>query len=444
MVMASQEVSRKVKMLGSWNEDVFTDEIVKTIAALARSEKGKTVKVVLSLKGVKLTRSKLFQESKTTIFPIRDLKTVTRSPEFSQCVLLILSNVDKKYKIIALRCASEKDAVHLLNGFADIQKDLQSSQLELKKKDNGNWTLRERLFHRWRKPVTEIYSDHKPNGEIVTAAENGTVMKHRPGTGTTAVYNTASLPRGVYMKRGPFGNSNSYRVHRKKTYESDRNTDDDFVIETEVLSSPQATTEVHTRHHSDDIRKDRIRAEYASPKIQEVDRRRIVSGRHLVYSGQHITPSHNVVYSAKSRSAVTSQPVVYREPSSRTYAARVEAPVDYYPKFVKGHARGSMQSEILPVRVWGGNWNMTFDQHSVRSNNSKKSSQSRRKRSSDFYYPTTVARSIENTYPRPPVVFRRGTDQIIAYRPGSDNYYVVGSGEPKFYPNDGQDLGGRQ
>ncbi|CAG5127441.1 unnamed protein product [Candidula unifasciata] len=437
--MASPEVSRKVKMLGTWNEDVFTDEIVKTIAALAKSEKGKTVKVVLSRKGVKLTRSKLFKERKTTVFPIGDLRTITRSPDFSQCVLLILSNVDKKYKIIALRCASEKDAVHLVSGFGEIQKHLSSSRVELKKKDNGNWTLRERLFPRSRKLVTDVYSDRTPNGGVTVGAENGTVMAYRASPEATDAYTAVSYQKGVYTKRSTSGNSNSSKVH-KKNYFFANNVGDDYVIETEVLPSSKTTTEVHTRHHSDDIRKHKGRPEYVSKNILEVDKRRIESGNHLVYSGHSVPSPGKVVYSTTSRNHVPTQPVIYREPSSRTYEARIEPPAAHYPKLVQGRGRDSLRSDTLPVRVWGGNWNMTFDQRSVRSNTSK-TSHSRRKRSSEFYYPTTVVRSIEKTYPRPPVVFRRGTDQIIAYRPGADNYYIVEPREPHGYFKERQGAG---
>ena len=123
--MTSLVVTKKASLLGSWREDVFTDELLKKIAAHAAVEKGKKAKVKLSAAGLRITRSRFLQADTTHFYASTDVKTVTRNPHAPCCVMFILADPKRKYQIVALRCATEVDAADLVNFTAQMKKDQQ-------------------------------------------------------------------------------------------------------------------------------------------------------------------------------------------------------------------------------------------------------------------------------------------------------------------------------
>lgn len=419
--MSSLKVTKKASLLGSWSEDVFTDEIVKSIASRARTEKGKKVKVILNETGLKITRSRFFQEKVSKFFPVEDMKTVARSPEFSQCALFILSDPERKYKIIALRCATDADVAHLIDVFSEIQKEQQTTNVELRRRENGNWTLRGRTIHNANRHVAEIF---RPNGQV-SVKENGDITdspvpKGKDDTSKSSHY------KGVYVKRNNHSGSGK-RIHKKKKDAgSDHDDDDDdYVIETEVLPYSYNTDTVSSAPDVSDGRV-RTRQHRTSARSHQEGSRAPEPARSETHSRQTSFPTQSVVYATSSRKVVTSPQPIFHRVAPRAYESRMTASLVGYPTYSRaGMGQGPVEPQLVTVKVGGNRWSVMLDQRSLRSNSSKRS----RSRSYDSYVPTSIVRPIEETYTRPVIIHHRGPNRVIEYISQPSPSRVVRSSE---------------
>ncbi|CAL1543940.1 unnamed protein product [Lymnaea stagnalis] len=451
--MSGIEVTKKVSHLGTWHEDVLTDEILKTIATSVSSSKGKRRKIKLSKAGLKVISSRFFQENKVETYPISDITTVTKNPDSTSCVMFVLPDPKKKYRIMAFRCASDADSHLITSIFAQIKRDVHSSNVELKQRDNGNWTLSQRSAHNASRHMAEIFPQRsQPNGAVIVKT-NGDVphvpvldrsKSNTPSevhNGTTYIKRTVVHQNSNSSSNSSNNNNNNKVVVSKKT-KVVKDEDDDYVIETEV--SPFPYTPQPRPAQSVEIFKEEL--EDLSQEVRELKARlsydhhdgRRVSATYIepnvVYQqhpGHVILPSRPVVYSGSPHeSAHAPHHVIYKAPP-KTYEGRVVSSAGYYTNPWASHRR-FVGEFAPPTRITGrkpsivgsehGSLHMRYETESVLSKSSRRS-----RSLSNFSVSTTVPRTIENTYGRHPVVIRRPSGQVIVSsgRPRPHTYHDV-------------------
>lgn len=139
----------KARYIGTWREDLVTDNVMRQILARSHAEKGEKVKVKLSKDGLSVVQTVLFQESALTSFPLRDMYFMTVNQNHPTCLLAIASDPVRKYVIVALKTSTETEAQEIANTFQSLKENpsINSGNVELRRQDNGRWTLRERSRH---------------------------------------------------------------------------------------------------------------------------------------------------------------------------------------------------------------------------------------------------------------------------------------------------------
>ncbi|GFR72863.1 hypothetical protein ElyMa_000389400 [Elysia marginata] len=412
-------LSKKASLLGTWHEDVFTDELLKKIATYATVEKGKNAKVKLSGAGLRICRSRFLQADTSQFYAFHTLKTVTRNPAAPRCVMFILADTRRKYQIIAVRCQTEEDAYDLVNFTARIKKEEQVSNVEFKKRDNGNWTLRERSAHNANRHMAELFNQHtngtdETTGTTVSTSprpQNGDVKNHVPVI-------DASRNRGSYVKRQHSSST------KKSVKEYEKNGE--YIVETEVETGEQSENG-------------------NANTVDQADGKQTQEGTASAYSNyiragtaQDILPSRPQVQTTVTSSKQQPQTVVYRA-APKTYEAKVALPtVAYFPdpwgphRRVSGSFTVSHKSRGRTDSFQGSN-KVTFDTESISSNFSRKSRSMRS-------IPTTIERSIEDTYARPAVMRRYGSIQFVGARPRPVSYHVMRTNELQVFNAKGRNF----
>ncbi|CAG5126711.1 unnamed protein product [Candidula unifasciata] len=310
--MANLAVSKKVSFVGSWLEDVLSNELFGRIANQAKTKKGKKMKVKVNELGMRLAET-TFLATGTRFFPIKSLQMMKQNEEFPACVMCVLSDPNKKYKVIALRCETEADAVQLTNFFADIRS----------KTDSGNWTLSGRTDYNANRHLLEVFNEHKqPNGDITTKTDED--IRHITSkTGEDVHHITSKTDEDVHHipildAKENHKNSNN---HHKDVYitndrsdiirHNDHNDDDDFVIETEVETHPYVAAEIHAGHDGGEVRAQTRRFEHVSLE-DRVDADHLPTHtKHMKHMETVVHPTKPVVYRPTPSGVVSSQPKVY-------------------------------------------------------------------------------------------------------------------------------------
>ena len=180
-------------------------------------------------------------------------------------------------------------------------------------------------------------------------------------------------------------------------------------------------------------------------QTDEIDSKRATPGQVSVYSvpvGQvqqqkQVLPSKPQVYTAVLSSQ--RQPVVYRS-QPKTYEGRLVGPSMSYFADPWGPHRRVSASFTARSRNDSGN-KVTFDNVSIASNTSRKSKNSLKLTSSVGHIPTTIERSIEDTYARPVVLRRHGSVQLVGARPRPASFHMVGTNELKVFNAKGANFG---
>ncbi|BFZ04639.1 hypothetical protein BsWGS_07678 [Bradybaena similaris] len=463
--MANLGVSKKVNLVDSWSRNDLPDDFLSLVADLARTKKGDKMKVKVNEQGMKLTRTKFLTE-KTAFFPLNTVQAVEQREEFPQCVVCILSDPNMKYKIIALRCETDADAVHLTSVFADILSKVKSENVQLKKMENGNWTLRGRTDHNANRHLLEVFNEHKQaNGDVAVKADDD--IRHMPLVEETEVHRLPAVDEREihYMpvldaKEVYKNNNHNHTDVYIKNGRADiiHDNDDDFIIETEVVTHPNVAAEIHADHEGNDVREATRRLEHVSmvdrvdgnhlyahgkhlkhtetiglpskPVVYTPEPSGVVSSRgrnysgsssiavpseHRVYSAQRSAPSQPVIYKATSSRAAPSQPLVYSS-SARSYEPTFSTTSAGYYTNPWAQRRVSRDSSVMPMRAHGSQTLVKFDQQSIMSNTSRLSRSSRLGRS-ELSIPNTIQRSIEHVYPQPVVILRRAHGYTPGYTP---------------------------
>uniref|UniRef100_A0A2C9L336 Uncharacterized protein n=1 Tax=Biomphalaria glabrata TaxID=6526 RepID=A0A2C9L336_BIOGL len=417
--MSKKEIIRKVIQIGTWVEDIISNDFMKNIVTSVAQKQGKKRKLKLSQAGLKLIQSRFLQESKSVSFPLSEIKTVTKIPEAPSCIMFVLEDKVRRFRILAFRCSSEEDATQFTSLFDYIQLD-QPRAVELKKEDNGNWTLRERNAHNTGRHMADIFNARsQTNGEV---KPNGVVTTHIPVLDRNQNYTISQAspehaksdkPRFKYsFKRNKGSKKES---HDGVDYKVVKNKGDDYVIETEVSQHPHVSMTSHTTTTLEpefDVVKEttpiEVHMRHESPYDYSGDPNHIIYGSSTNSSrrSSNILPSKPVIYATHTHSE---QPVVYRA-NSRTYDTKPR-PVTYYADPWATHRRfmGEYGTHLRPVshHPAGSDHGSVIMRAETDSVSSKMSKRSRAMSKSEYSVKTTVERPIEATYGRRTVVVRR-------------------------------------
>lgn len=409
-------LTKKVSLVGTWHEDVFTDDLLRKIATYATVEKGKKAKVKLSGAGLRVLRSRLLQADTSQFYAFNTLKTVARNPNAPRCVMFILADTRRKYQIIAFRCVTEEDAYELVTFAGKIRKEEQISNVEFKKRENGNWTLRERSAHNANRHMAELFSQQSNDGVTPDATastpasasprpQNGDVPHHVPVLDASRAGQQAT---GSYIKR----------QHSSATRKSVREYEKDgqYVVETEVeTDEPEESGKV--------------------TGVDQPDGRQAQPGVVSAYSNYVQAPKAQPVLLPSQPEIVTSSHVQHPQvvrATSRSYDAKLVGPtMSYFADPWGAHRRvsGSFTMAHKPrgrTDSFQSSNKVTFDTESVTSNFSRKSKSLRS-------IPTTIERSIEDTYARPAVVRRHGSIQLVGARQRPMSYHVIRTNELQIF-----------
>ncbi|KAK6968172.1 hypothetical protein BgiMline_028031 [Biomphalaria glabrata] len=417
--MSKKEIIRKVIQIGTWVEDIISNDFMKNIVTSVAQKQGKKRKLKLSQAGLKLIQSRFLQESKSVSFPLSEIKTVTKIPEAPSCIMFVLEDKVRRFRILAFRCSSEEDATQFTSLFDYIQLD-QPRAVELKKEDNGNWTLRERNAHNTGRHMADIFNARsQTNGEV---KPNGVVTTHIPVLDRNKNYTISQAspehaksdkPRFKYsFKRNKGSKKES---HDGVDYKVVKNKGDDYVIETEVSQHPHVSMTSHTTTTLEpefDVVKEttpiEVHMRHENPYDYSGDPNHIIYGSSTNSSrrSSNILPSKPVIYATHTHSE---QPVVYRA-NSRTYDTKPR-PVTYYADPWATHRRfmGEYGTHLRPVshHPAGSDHGSVIMRAETDSVSSKMSKRSRAMSKSEYSVKTTVERPIEATYGRRTVVVRR-------------------------------------
>ncbi|XP_013068272.2 uncharacterized protein LOC106056205 [Biomphalaria glabrata] len=417
--MSKKEIIRKVIQIGTWVEDIISNDFMKNIVTSVAQKQGKKRKLKLSQAGLKLIQSRFLQESKSVSFPLSEIKTVTKIPEAPSCIMFVLEDKVRRFRILAFRCSSEEDATQFTSLFDYIQLD-QPRAVELKKEDNGNWTLRERNAHNTGRHMADIFNARsQTNGEV---KPNGVVTTHIPVLDRNKNYTISQAspehaksdkPRFKYsFKRNKGSKKES---HDGVDYKVVKNKGDDYVIETEVSQHPHVSMTSHTTTTLEpefgvvkETTPIEVHMRHENPFDYSGDPNHIIYGSSTNSSrrSSNILPSKPVIYATHTHSE---QPVVYRA-NSRTYDTKPR-PVTYYADPWATHRRfmGEYGAHLRPVshHPAGSDHGSVIMRAETDSVSSKMSKRSRAMSKSEYSVKTTVERPIEATYGRRTVVVRR-------------------------------------
>ncbi|KAL8580972.1 hypothetical protein ACOMHN_017538 [Nucella lapillus] len=154
-------IERKVHYVGTWREDKVTDGTMGQIIARSLAEKGKKVKVKLSRDGLVLSKTVLLQENLLSSQALHDVYFLTVNQRHPCCLLCIVADPVRKYLILALRTSNPVEAQEIISTFKALKDNptIDSGNVVLKRKDNGNWTLRERTQHNANRHLQDIFID---------------------------------------------------------------------------------------------------------------------------------------------------------------------------------------------------------------------------------------------------------------------------------------------
>lgn len=174
-------IERKAYYVGTWRDDAVTDAIMRQIVARSQAEKGQKVKVRLSKDGISITKTVLFQDNSISSFPLHDIYFFTVNQRNPTCLLCIVADPVRKYCILAMRTVNATEAQEIIATFNALKQNprINSGNVELRRKDNGNWTLRDRTAHHANRHLQEIFNESSGTTTPVPQP-NGTAEGYAP------------------------------------------------------------------------------------------------------------------------------------------------------------------------------------------------------------------------------------------------------------------------
>lgn len=409
--MAIPETSCKVNFVGTWYEDTFTDDVMKTIAAYSQADKGKKVKLTLTKDGVKLTRSKMFQQNSIEFYHYEKIKAVTKNPCYGSCILFILDGETKKYKIVAIRCPSDSNSIYIVNRVAHFRENARADNVEFKKRDNGNWTLRERSAHNANMHLREVFKEQQKQEGKTTIDQTDTVPRLNGNA-----FHIPVLDKSKNAQQQQTTTRNSTYIRKNGT----------LTRESVIVKSDEQTGEIHAIVN-DNTAKDPNAVNDLMIHIRKADALQGGSSRRgsnlpskpSVVTGMSSSQDGPIILRSRPKSAGGGQQVIIPQydqwASHRRFSGDFIMPTNF---------NRQLSSGTSSVRSSG---RVQFDSASIVSVPHKTFSMrvppthTAYRQPANFSTSSTIERSIENTYGRP-VIIQQGMQ-----RRASGSAVLVGS-----------------
>ncbi|ESO84667.1 hypothetical protein LOTGIDRAFT_168532 [Lottia gigantea] len=175
--MSAAVFEKKAYFIGTWKDDAVSDNIIKQIATLTTLEKGRKVKLKLTPEGLRITKSNMFlMKTLFDYIPLYDIFFMTINQQHPMCLMCVIRDPDHKYTIIAFRCASELIAGTFVQNFRAWKKTAGQENVEFRKKDDGNWTLRERSNANARRELQQLFNS-EPTQDVKPQLTGGIFYK---------------------------------------------------------------------------------------------------------------------------------------------------------------------------------------------------------------------------------------------------------------------------
>lgn len=204
-------LERKCHYIGMWKDDTVADNIIRQVADMVRGGKGIKVKLMLSSQGMKATTNSIMSGKN-----LKDRETLaniyfaTVNQYNPQCLLFITKDERRKYRIVAIRCASSTDAGLFVSCFKDLRRAVKSNcvgnNLELRQIESGNWTLRAKHSATDKRQLNTIV---EMNGEKMNIhlKQNGVIKNKRTDINSHA---------NISVEPTPSDNNNTVKQNNEK------------------------------------------------------------------------------------------------------------------------------------------------------------------------------------------------------------------------------------
>ncbi|XP_071092982.1 uncharacterized protein [Haliotis cracherodii] len=197
--MSADVLERKAYFVGVWRGDVVSDNIIRQLRVKSEADKGKKVKIRLSKDGVQIRKPAMFQSSSLfDTYRMADIFFMTVNQQNRSCLLCIVRDVKHKYAILAFRCSSDLDAGLFVQHFKSWKSRSRGGNYEMKRKQDGNWTLRNRSAP----PTRQLLQI--PNGKPAHLPVNGDVrhVNHAPMNDITLLPDPEGVTKEEVFLRG--------------------------------------------------------------------------------------------------------------------------------------------------------------------------------------------------------------------------------------------------
>ncbi|XP_046581827.1 uncharacterized protein LOC124289265 [Haliotis rubra] len=197
--MSADVIERKAYFVGIWRGDVVSDNIIRQLRVKSEADKGKKVKIRLSKDGVQIRKPAMFQASSLfDTYRMADIFFMTVNQQNRSCLLCIVRDLKHRYAILAFRCSSDLDAGLFVQNFKSWKSRSRGGNYELKRKQDGNWTLRNRIASPTRQPL------QIPNGRPAHLPVNGDVrhVNHAPMNDITVLPDSGAVTKEQVIMNG--------------------------------------------------------------------------------------------------------------------------------------------------------------------------------------------------------------------------------------------------
>lgn len=214
-----------------WKDDTVADNIIRQVADMVRGGKGTKVKLMLSNQGMKATTNSIMSGKN-----LKDRETLaniyfaTVNQYNPQCLLFITKDERRKYRIVAIRCASSADAGLFVSCFKDLRRAVKSNgvgnNLELRQIESGNWTLRAKHSATDKRQLNTIV---EMNGEKMNIhlKQNGVIKNKRTDINSHA---------NISVEPTPSDNNNTVKQNNEKNaVQADQKDSKTVGIQAEVI-----------------------------------------------------------------------------------------------------------------------------------------------------------------------------------------------------------------
>lgn len=174
-------LEKKVFHLGTWHDDIITDNVIRNMATLVKEHKGTKVRLSVSKTELVVMQSTIITgKFMTDYLTMENIYFITVNKYHPSCLVVIAKDHPTKYQILAFRCTNGLDAGLFVTFFKDVKRYSSQGQgynFETKKQHDGvNWTFRSKNQNNNNRQLSAVVDMHSER-----AKENGDIHIHMNG-----------------------------------------------------------------------------------------------------------------------------------------------------------------------------------------------------------------------------------------------------------------------